>query len=101
MLFFDVNETLLDLSAMKASVAAALGGREDLFWFTTMLQYSLVATVGGDYEEFGAIGAAAMTTVAGNNQITLSLETARHGPALNSIYWPRNRRLPSLAWTAQ
>lgn len=79
MLFFDVNETLLDLNAMKTSVATALGGREDLLplWFTTMLQYSLVATVGDHYEEFGAIGAAAMMMVAGNNQITLSLEAAR------------------------
>jgi 2-haloacid dehalogenase len=79
MLFFDVNETLLDLTAMKTSVAAALGGREDLLrlWFTTMLQYSLVATVGDHYEDFGAIGAAAMMMVARNNQITLSLEAAR------------------------
>jgi 2-haloacid dehalogenase len=48
LLFFDVNETLLDLSAMKTSVAQALDGRADLLplWFTTMLQYSLVATVG-------------------------------------------------------
>ena len=40
-LFFDVNETLLDLTNMKESVGDALGGRDDLLalWFTTMLQY--------------------------------------------------------------
>ena len=42
MLFFDVNETLLDLNAMKTSVAAALSGRAELLplWLTTMLHYS-------------------------------------------------------------
>jgi hypothetical protein len=66
LLFFDVNETLLDLSAMKTSVAQALDGRADLLplWFTTMLQYSLVATVGNNYDNFGEIGAAAMMMVA-------------------------------------
>jgi 2-haloacid dehalogenase len=51
LLVFDVNETLLDLSAMKERVAEALGGRGDLLplWFTTMLQYSLVSTVGDNY----------------------------------------------------
>jgi 2-haloacid dehalogenase len=96
MLFFDVNETLLDLNAMKASVAAALGGREDLLqlWFTTMLQYSLVATVGDHYEEFGAIGAAAMVMVARNNQITLSLEAARTA-VLPMRSLPPHREVPS------
>lgn len=79
LLFFDVNETLLDLSAMKTSVAQALDGRADLLplWFTTMLQYSLVATVGDNYDDFGEIGAAAMIMVARNNGVTLSQEAAR------------------------
>ncbi|MEQ9207257.1 MAG: haloacid dehalogenase type II [Phycisphaerales bacterium] len=77
-LFFDVNETLLDLNAMKSSVAYALGGRPELLplWFTTMLQYSLVSTVGGKYEDFGVIGAAAMRMVAKNNGLELSQEDA-------------------------
>ena len=29
-IFFDVNETLLDLSSLKEPIAKALGGREDL-----------------------------------------------------------------------
>ena len=78
-LFFDVNETLLDLGAMKTSVAKALNGRADLLplWFTTMLQYSLVATVGDNYDDFGEIGAAAIIMVARNNGITLSQDAAR------------------------
>jgi len=78
-LFFDVNETLLDLRAMKASVARALGGREELLplWFTTMLQYSLVTTVGDRYDDFGTIGVAALQMVARNQGIDLSEEAAR------------------------
>ena len=43
-LIFDVNETLLDLAPLKASVGKALGGQEILvpLWFSTMLHYSLV-----------------------------------------------------------
>ncbi|CAM4132970.1 haloacid dehalogenase type II [Zobellia nedashkovskayae] len=78
-LFFDVNETLLDLTAMKESVGAVLGNRSDLLplWFTTMLQYSLVTTVGRQYNDFGIIGAAALQIVAANNGITLTEDKAR------------------------
>lgn len=79
-LFFDVNETLLDLTNMKKQVGDALGGREDLLalWFTTMLQYSLVTTASGQYEHFGYIGAAALQMVAANNGFSYSEEEARN-----------------------
>ncbi len=78
-LFFDVNETLLDLTMMKESVGKALNGKSELLplWFTTMLQYSLVATVGNHYEDFGEIGAATLMMVAANNNIKLSNEEAK------------------------
>ncbi|WP_452230798.1 haloacid dehalogenase type II [Lacinutrix sp. MEBiC02404] len=78
-LFFDVNETLLDLTAMKKQVGAALGGKEDLLslWFTTMLQYSLVVSASGQYKPFGHIGAAALQMVAANNDILISEDEAR------------------------
>ncbi|WP_445955483.1 haloacid dehalogenase type II [Yeosuana sp.] len=78
-LFFDVNETLLDLTKMKKQVGDALGGNEDLFplWFTTMLQYSLVISASGRYEPFGLIGAAALQMVAANHDIIISEEDAR------------------------
>ena len=90
-LFFDVNETLLDLTAMKDGVGKALGGRSDLLplWFTTMLQYSLVNTVANQYHDFGIIGAAALQMVASNNGITLTEEEAK-----NSILGPI-RSLPA------
>lgn len=79
-LFFDVNETLLDLTQMKKQVGEALNGREDLLalWFTTMLQYSLVTTASGQYEHFGHIGAAALQMVAANNNISISEKEARN-----------------------
>lgn len=78
-LFFDVNETLLDLTAMKQSVGEVLGNRSDLLplWFTTMLQYSLVNTVARQYQDFGIIGAAALQMVAKNHDISLSETEAR------------------------
>lgn len=78
-LFFDVNETLLDLTTMKKSVSKALGNRNDLLplWFTTMLQYSLVTTVSGQYNDFGIIGAAALQMVAANHDITLTEDEAK------------------------
>ena len=78
-LFFDVNETLLDLRPMKTSVSEALGGRKDLLplWFTTMLQYSLVVTVADRYADFIDIGIAALQMVAGAHGIGLSEGDAR------------------------
>ncbi len=78
-LFFDVNETLLDLTQMKKQVGEALNGREDLLslWFTTMLQYSLVTSASGQYEHFGNIGAAALQMVGANNDIIISENKAR------------------------
>ncbi len=78
-IIFDVNETLLDLAALKSSVGKALGGREDLLplWFSTMLHYSLVETLSDNYHSFGEIGTAALMMVAGTRDIDLSEEDAR------------------------
>jgi 2-haloacid dehalogenase len=97
-LFFDVNETLLDLGAMKASVAQALGGRTDLLplWFTTLLHYSLVATVADRFEDFGRLGAAALQVVAGNHGIELSQEAARKAIAPMRSLPPHQDVVPAL-----
>ncbi|BBW91130.1 haloacid dehalogenase [Pseudoalteromonas sp. PS1M3] len=78
-LIFDVNETLLDLTSMRASIGKALGGREDLLplWFSTMLHNSLVDTVTGDYNDFGQIGVASLAMVANNNNIKITNEQAK------------------------
>ncbi len=78
-LFFDVNETLLDLTPLKEQVVEVLHGNEDLLslWFSTMLHYSLVTTASGRYEDFGVIGAAALQMVGANNNIDISENKAR------------------------
>ncbi|XPF96445.1 haloacid dehalogenase type II [Colwellia sp. RE-S-Sl-9] len=90
-IIFDVNETLLDLENMKASVGKALNGREDLLplWFSTMLHHSLVVSATGDYQTFGNIGVASLQMVAEINDITITKEEAK-----NAILTPL-RSLPA------
>ncbi|WPJ94227.1 haloacid dehalogenase type II [Coraliomargarita algicola] len=78
-IFFDVNETLLDLESMRASVGQALNGQNELLplWFSTMLHYSLVDTATQRYHNFGDIGVAALMMVAHNNGIELTEAAAR------------------------
>jgi hypothetical protein len=54
---FDVNETLLDVDALKPHFARAFGDELVLReWFSTVLLYSEVASLAGPYADFGAIG---------------------------------------------
>lgn len=78
-LFFDVNETLLDLEPLKKQVSQLLNNEPMLatLWFTTMLQYSLVMTVADQYTDFGEIGAATLQMVAENNGINITKEQAK------------------------
>ena len=69
---FDVNETLLDLSALDPHFAAAFGNaavRKE--WFAEMLKQAFITTVTGAYSDFGALQRSAL----------LMMET-RHGVAL-------------------
>ncbi|MFO8112924.1 MAG: haloacid dehalogenase type II [Desulfosalsimonadaceae bacterium] len=78
-LFFDVNETLLDLAEVKVSVGNALENRPELaaLWFPMLLHHSLVSTVAGQFKPFGEIGVAALMMVAESNGIDLSEEKAK------------------------
>ncbi|MEN8821579.1 MAG: haloacid dehalogenase type II [Abyssibacter sp.] len=78
-LFFDVNETLLDLAPMRESVGQALEGREELLplWFSTMLHHSLVDSATKRYHDFGTIGVAALMMVAESNGIAMTEQAAR------------------------
>ena len=78
-ILFDVNETLLDLKGLQASVGKALGGRGDLLplWCSTMLHHSLVDSATDRYHNFGDIGVAALMMVAQNNGIVLNEADAR------------------------
>ncbi len=78
-IFFDVNETLLDLTAMRSSVGEALSGRIDLLplWFSTMLHHSLVDSTTGRFHTFGEIGVASLLMVAEIEGIELTKERAK------------------------
>lgn len=78
-IFFDVNETLLDLGNVGKSVSAALGGRDELvpYWFTTMLHYSLVGNEIGQYNSFAEIGIASLEMIAKQQNIPLTSDQAR------------------------
>ena len=82
-ILFDVNETLLDLTPVKESVGKVLDGLPELapLWFTTLLQYSLVASVADHYLDFTEVGAACLHMVAKNHAIELSEDDAKQALA--------------------
>jgi 2-haloacid dehalogenase len=70
---FDVNETLLDLSALDASFeevlgSAALRGQ----WFAQMLQLSFVGGLSGEYVDFSTAQHAALLMLAERNGRTIT-----------------------------
>jgi 2-haloacid dehalogenase len=74
-LAFDVNETLLDVSALEPHFARAFGsGAVCREWFSTVLLYSEVATLAGPYADFSAIAGAALDMTAASRGLALEPE---------------------------
>lgn len=74
-LVLDVNETMLDITALEPHFARAFGSGQVLReWFSTVLLYSNVASLAGPYSDFGAIGGAALDMVASSRGVTLTTE---------------------------
>jgi 2-haloacid dehalogenase len=88
-LVFDVNETLLDLAALRDPFTRAFGEAPPLGeWFARLLHGSLVATVTDSFEDFGSIGRRALDAVAARRGVELRaaerdaiLSTMRELPA--------------------
>lgn len=77
-LLFDVNETLLDLKPLQESIENVLLDTEGpTLWFTTMLQYSLVMTVGEQYAPLPDIGIATLKMLAKNREVVLTDDDAK------------------------
>src|SRR5215470_14888575 len=58
---FDVNETLLDLSALDPAFESHFGpGNFRKEWFSEVLKLAFVSTIVGNYSDFGGIGQAAL-----------------------------------------
>jgi 2-haloacid dehalogenase len=70
---FDVNETLLDLSALNTHFERIFGdaGVRRL-WFAQVLQSALVSAITDWYTDFGTVGGAALAMVAERQGITLT-----------------------------
>jgi 2-haloacid dehalogenase len=72
---FDVNETLLDLTALDPPFERAFGRpgirRE---WFGQFLQSAFVSTITDAYTDFGTIGRGALEMVARRNGVELTTE---------------------------
>ena len=86
---FDVNETLLDLSALDPLFEKHFGdGDMRRAWFTQVLLTSMTITLTDDYTDFAKVGAAALAMVAerrggsvADEQVTEILQGLRSLPA--------------------
>ncbi len=78
-IFFDVNETLLDMQAIKEGLACVLDGDTSLvdLWFNNLLHHSLVDVVTSQFHDFIDIGAASLSMVAHSKGIHLSSQNAK------------------------
>ena len=75
LLVFDVNETLLDLSALDQEFERVFGlASMRGAWFAQVLQNSLVASITGNYDDFGKIAGAALDMTARRYDIELPEE---------------------------
>jgi len=74
-LVFDVNQTLLDLGALRPQFARVFGDAWALDeWSSLLLQYSLVVTVADAYSDFGMVGGAVLEMIASAKRVRLSPE---------------------------
>ena len=72
---FDVNETLLDLSALDPEFERIFGDASvRQAWFGQMIQSALVSTVTVSYSDFGTIGGGALDMISALQGVELSDE---------------------------
>ena len=70
---FDVNETLLDLSALDEHFERIFGDSNvRRMWFGQVLQNALVMAVTHQYTDFGTVGGAALAMVVARYGVSLT-----------------------------
>lgn len=75
---FDVNETLLDLSALDPLFVDAFGDKATRrVWFAQTLALAMSATIVGTYAEFGEVARAALEMTARKRGVALDEERKR------------------------
>jgi 2-haloacid dehalogenase len=76
-LVFDVNQTMLDLNALRPHFVRVFGDGKALDeWFSLLLQYSLVVSVADAYADFGTVGRAVLEMLASNKGVKMSPDDA-------------------------
>ena len=76
-LVFDVNQTMLDLNALRPQFARVFGDGKTLDeWFSLLLHYSLVVTVADAYADFATVGRAVLEMLASTKGVKLSSDDA-------------------------
>ncbi len=99
---FDVNETLLDLGAMRPAFAELIGSAEPMGeWFARMLHGSLVANHTGQYRPFAMLGIEALLVVAQKRQVNLSADQAADFVSGMQSLPPHPDVLPTLTTLAE
>jgi len=74
-LVFDVNQTMLDVGALRPHFARVFGDPRALEeWFTLLLQYSMVVTLADSYSDFGTVGRAALEMLAATRKVQIPAE---------------------------
>jgi 2-haloacid dehalogenase len=73
---FDINETLLDLAPLRASIERIVPGNAEL-WFTTMLHYATAMNFAGRFVPLPEVGAAALRMLAEGRGLALSPQQAQ------------------------
>ena len=74
-LVFDVNQTLLDLNALRPHFVRVFGDGKALDeWFSLLLHYSLVVTVADAYSDFGTVGRAVLEMLASTRGVKIPSE---------------------------
>lgn len=70
---FDVNETLLDLRALRTHFERVFTDANiSQQWFSLLLHSSMASTLAGKYSDFGALGKAALEMVAVTHGVALA-----------------------------
>jgi 2-haloacid dehalogenase len=76
-LVFDVNETLLDLSALEPHFERVFGDKSMLReWFNQVIQYAEALTLADNYRNFGEVARAALEMTAAAQGVKLSSKDA-------------------------
>ena len=78
-IFFDVNETLIDIAPLRDAVAERLGGGagQGRRWFNALVGYSQAETLAGAEHAFADIAAAVLAMLVAEDGGTLSLDEAK------------------------